>query len=629
MSSNLSCGTEGSTFYVTEGSDSNYAVFIEQLRKIFELGGDNITQRQWHAFIKCYGFYWILPKTLWNFFCREDFFARYRQLSDGSYNQTDWAMILLAAHQSYYHFSFTKYIISFLSEEKCNIDYKLLHNIRDGYQRDITLPHEDIDHSYIQCIKASYSPLPQNITEQYKKSKDLFVKIASLQNDEEKWIQALQETHDDLFVQQNIEFRIGENMDNKMLWEFYISYLKKSNPLAMLHTFSKYCRFRTEDTEMKRRYEEETKIHGRISVSWKNPFHFEIYDPEAISKFHHTIWNSNIQEATFEKIKNGIECKNESIKMYFSTLNMIPQRQLSFKKSFMDYILSKADLCIWQKLYFCCKEFYSKQQFPICYKLILDSPPMTLKYGSLFSEAQKEYKITDFIDQSLKIRVDNNPAAVFPAKRLAVSTYLSVVNSRCSDLLSSFIPKIHICEAKYIEISFQNLTFDEFKFLAKNAVELNMREVSIINSDNGERVTIENLLSAVLNIQFFEISEPIITPNTAEMLSKIKFKNKIQRFMLYFVRDLPEFDAFSAFIKENFSSNCKFGIHFVCQYERNFIDTGLHRFKEIVGKTLREILCPKYVAMEKWCDVDLPNFDNGYEMWPCYIKPIVPGNRFL
>jgi hypothetical protein len=68
MSSNLSGRTVGSTFFVTEGSDSNYAVFIEQLRKIFELEGDNITQRQWHAFIKYFGCYWILPKTLWKFF---------------------------------------------------------------------------------------------------------------------------------------------------------------------------------------------------------------------------------------------------------------------------------------------------------------------------------------------------------------------------------------------------------------------------------------------------------------------------------------------------------------------------------------------------------------------------------
>uniref|UniRef100_A0AC34FZN8 Uncharacterized protein n=1 Tax=Panagrolaimus sp. ES5 TaxID=591445 RepID=A0AC34FZN8_9BILA len=75
-----------------------------------------------------------------------------------------------------------------------------------------------------------YSPPSKDIYDQYKKSKALFEKIMSVEKDEEKWIEALKETNDDLFVQQNVEFRLGNDILNKKLWKLYIAYLKEHNP---------------------------------------------------------------------------------------------------------------------------------------------------------------------------------------------------------------------------------------------------------------------------------------------------------------------------------------------------------------------------------------------------------------
>ena len=58
---------------------------------------------------------------------------------------------------------------------------------------------------------------------------NLYEKIKAVEQDDEKWMNVLEEANDDEFVQNNVEYRLGKDFGNRKLWELYIQFWKSRN----------------------------------------------------------------------------------------------------------------------------------------------------------------------------------------------------------------------------------------------------------------------------------------------------------------------------------------------------------------------------------------------------------------
>uniref|UniRef100_A0AC34G0X1 DUF38 domain-containing protein n=1 Tax=Panagrolaimus sp. ES5 TaxID=591445 RepID=A0AC34G0X1_9BILA len=153
--------------------------------------------------------------------------------------------------------------------------------------------------------------------------------------------------------------------------------------------------------------------------------------------------------------------------------------------------------------------------------------------------------------------IHDNPSTLFPEK-------LFIIRNRITNILSSFIPKIYRCEAKFLEFNDEKLTVKDFEvFTEMGCVEEIIFSCVKIICDDGSFLAFEDIMKRLQNIRIVDISyagDTFYTLQTAHILSDLPFKNKIQNFSLRQVNFQFDPDAFAKFVQKNAASNCQIKI---------------------------------------------------------------------
>uniref|UniRef100_A0A914QL50 Uncharacterized protein n=1 Tax=Panagrolaimus davidi TaxID=227884 RepID=A0A914QL50_9BILA len=315
--------------------------------------------------------------------------------------------------------------------------------------------------------------------------KILYDKIISVEDNSEEWFKALLEVDDVEFVKHNVEYRLGENLNDKILWKLYINFLKEYDFELMLHTYLKYRRYFTEDEEMKTKFEDDVKVYNKKSnVTWKGMKVFELNGIDILKMLISNLRRKNVDLRKELFLAKNIE-KNRKRKafQYFSS-DFAQRQNFSFQKCFINYIFQTSNSYLRQELFKSCKYFYSKYPFPLCYKLSITLPP----------EADDNGNIQNFNDEivkeSLYIQSDGSISNFL---NLHVTDFFNFESS--SEIFKNIFKKIYRCTATAVSILHAkvNLTFNELKFLIGhgNVIYLDLCEIECTNEENGKSVPME------------------------------------------------------------------------------------------------------------------------------------------
>ena len=192
---------------------------------------------------------------------------------------------------------------------------------------------------------------------------------------------------------------------------------------------------------------------------------------------------------------------------------------------------------LYHKLIRCCKYFWIKNPIITLEDLCLDTD----------DNHWETYEINGFEeDQKFKIETLN--------KKLWICEDLSVGDEQNPFLASSLIPKIYRCDLNDLTLSYQRLTFGEFKkFISSGSLEeLCFYETSVKNGD-GTIVPIEKLTELLPKLQRFDYHNvhredgfQSITSETAANLIAIPHFPKIKDFAMEKIPESFDFEAFFA-----------------------------------------------------------------------------------
>uniref|UniRef100_A0A914R046 Uncharacterized protein n=1 Tax=Panagrolaimus davidi TaxID=227884 RepID=A0A914R046_9BILA len=98
----------------------------------------------------------------------------------------------------------------------------------DSLIKSLQYPNCDIDDIWTLYEFESCTFPTKNIVETYQKMRNLYLKIKELEESNVfEWFNALIEVEDDEFMIQNVEFRLGKDLTNKLLWKLYIKFWEK------------------------------------------------------------------------------------------------------------------------------------------------------------------------------------------------------------------------------------------------------------------------------------------------------------------------------------------------------------------------------------------------------------------
>uniref|UniRef100_A0AC34G1Y4 Uncharacterized protein n=1 Tax=Panagrolaimus sp. ES5 TaxID=591445 RepID=A0AC34G1Y4_9BILA len=303
----------------------------------------------------------------------------------------------------------------------------------------------------------------------------------------------LREAEDDEFICHNVEYRLGSNLLDKHLWKLYIEFLRERNPKEMLQIYSKYCRFFIGDSEVKKKYRQEAAEFGPVKVRWENLFDFELMDNKNESSDVEGYGDEIVKPELFEKITSSSIDTVKNLDVVFC--DSCFHQHFSFSNPLIRYILDSANHIILRKLYQSCKYFYTKKRVPICYRLEVSPyviPQESMRTFNCFTETF--HSTLSFNNYSM-------------LDKFYVTTVLRSINyeSNNSRLLSNIISRFYQCDAKYITISDQNLSFEELQFLIGhgNVIKLDCQNVKIEYSEN-QPVILEDIMALLPNIKILQ-----------------------------------------------------------------------------------------------------------------------------
>uniref|UniRef100_A0AC34FAT0 Uncharacterized protein n=1 Tax=Panagrolaimus sp. ES5 TaxID=591445 RepID=A0AC34FAT0_9BILA len=521
--------------------DPSYRLLLHELESVLPQIEEDWKKGIESEIFKKFSFNYMTPKELW-----EKYYNTKKDDLDKKHN-----IVKHRVYSSVYHFYYKADRFYNLTKLNKIMDKDKARDATDGYvtPEDLFYPHNMLDINFTVFEKEADSTMPPKSVKAFQKMKDLYKKIKSFDGqDDEKWFYAVLETDDFEFVQQNVEFKLGEDLANKKLWHLYINYVKEHNCSYLLQIYARYCRFFLDDEKMKQEYQEAASKFGEVKVSWKNPFDFEVYaeaewikySPDALFKFSTLLSHTS-------KSKSPPAC-------YFNHQSMASQ-QLPFLSTLIDYIVKKSNARVLQKLNNSCKYFYHRYRIPVCYKL---------KISPKFPQT----KDVEYCNESVELR------RILPFKNHMQRIYVSTVFNFCKNniySLSNIIPLMYRCDAKYISIKHQVLTLADFKFLVGNGnvIDLEFSTVTINTSDspNVKRDTVlklEEILEANPKLQYLRMKDVPYSSQTAQKLSQLSFVNKFQHFELSSAENiLLEPNALAEFVKNNMASNGFIKIEFI------------------------------------------------------------------
>uniref|UniRef100_A0AC34GA89 FTH domain-containing protein n=1 Tax=Panagrolaimus sp. ES5 TaxID=591445 RepID=A0AC34GA89_9BILA len=146
--------------------------------------------------------------------------------------------------------------------------------------------------------------------------------------------------------------------------------------------------------------------------------------------------------------------------------------------------------------------------------------------------------------------------------KVFISTVLSV-NYFKNGALSNFISRLYRCTAKYVDISKQNLTFNELKFLIGHGDVIEIK-LSSVKDQNGNPFKFEDIIPFIPKIQKLHIVDIVYSSVISQFLLDFSFKNKIERFEFGDAEILPDPAEFVEFILKN--SSPFYSSHFTLYY---------------------------------------------------------------
>uniref|UniRef100_A0A914QVN0 F-box domain-containing protein n=1 Tax=Panagrolaimus davidi TaxID=227884 RepID=A0A914QVN0_9BILA len=138
----------------------------------------------------------------------------------------------------------------------------------------------------------------------------------------------------------------------------------------------------------------------------------------------------------------------------------------------------------------CCKYFQDFPEFPYF----------------VVKEVQYGFKRDNWLFQTLDGKVyfyEGTQGIENIGKKLWITEIL--VLSAFPKIVSCIIPKIAVCDIKSLSLQFQNLAFNEFKYLTAsgNVIDIFLRE-STIKYENDEQVFIDLIFKCVPNVETFK-----------------------------------------------------------------------------------------------------------------------------
>uniref|UniRef100_A0A914Q0V9 DUF38 domain-containing protein n=1 Tax=Panagrolaimus davidi TaxID=227884 RepID=A0A914Q0V9_9BILA len=130
--------------------------------------------------------------------------------------------------------------------------------------------------------------------------------------------------------------------------------------------------------------------------------------------------------------------------------------------------------------------------------------------------------------------------------------------------MSKLIPRLYRCDAKYIYIGDQELSFNELEFLIGRGevVDLDIEESDIRNENNGF-IELEKIMALLPNIKWLQLPPIKTTMNTGFELTKLNFNAKIVQFDILNIHGEPlnanrnekRFKCYLSFYEEDFNAD--------------------------------------------------------------------------
>uniref|UniRef100_A0A914Q8I2 Uncharacterized protein n=1 Tax=Panagrolaimus davidi TaxID=227884 RepID=A0A914Q8I2_9BILA len=423
------------------------------------------------------------------------------------------------------------------------IDYQ--YENRDAYERDIGYPHDNLE-EYFRHFERLASCIPsKKVIKRYEEMKDLYLKIKAAEDNVHEWFKLLLEVEDVDFVKDNVEFRLGKDYFDVQLWKLYIGFLKQNGEYKrLIQTYSKYCRFFLDDLDMLKKYKNDMIEYGPINLPWYNFYVFEV--------------QNGVEEAEEISVEPEAALPFDSsiCSRFYATYFF---QSFSLPGPVILYMLNNANHRVLRQLFSSCKYFFVKQPTPICYRLETES-----KIG--------------FYNEMLLLDDSANPDLYLKNTYITGCILISVFNT---SFLSSIIPRLSCCEAKYVDIQFQNLSFDELKLLIQHGGVIDLCAVDCeIKDAEGEYIDLEKIMAFLPNIQFFVMNSIKVNKKTGHALSNMKFNAKLSYFSIRRICGEP-FDP-NEFLKYCIANKAEL-LHLTVDFNEEFDADFVKNFGEILS----------------------------------------------
>uniref|UniRef100_A0AC34GYK3 F-box domain-containing protein n=1 Tax=Panagrolaimus sp. ES5 TaxID=591445 RepID=A0AC34GYK3_9BILA len=428
--------------------------------------------------------------------------------------------------------------------------------LADKIKQALSYPHSNLKDVY-QCYREfSGAPVTKEIREMFEYSFLLYMNIQDSQRSVTKWFNAVLETEDDRFIIQNIEYKLAELPNTVTLWRHYIQWLRGKNKKAALEVYFRYRRLFLDDTTM----DSEMGLH-----TFRSSF--------AEHRYLHKMKFKKCHQAA----KPNSSPAQNSITFYFTSESQSFQR-FDFPTSVIDAIIKYSSPEILQKLYQSSKYFFNKVRKVLCHTLFIGNT----------------YKVRYF---QHSLAVDEKYLDCQGLNNLRVGNAVVVRNHFRQDLLSTIIPKLDSCVAKFIRIHAQTLSVSDYEFLTNsgNVEKIVLSEVTIKESD-GTLISLEKLLKPLSKAIHIEI--PIktkITSETALKLAKMKRQSHFDLLQFFISAPLSP-KGFIKFLTENAAKNSCVKIHFDESLSHDYTDF----FLPTIEHAVEQFSCKYGTAMPKF-----------------------------
>uniref|UniRef100_A0AC35GTR1 Uncharacterized protein n=1 Tax=Panagrolaimus sp. PS1159 TaxID=55785 RepID=A0AC35GTR1_9BILA len=200
----------------------------------------------------------------------------------------------------------------------------------------------------------------------------------------------------------------------------------------------------------------------------------------------------------------------------------ISRQNWSLPDSIICYILMNPNSAkFYQKLVQSCKYFFIKNS-------ILVISRANFKY-------ENEWKIE--IEEKW-INLNNFLSKIWITEKMFIDNR----DSGKSEVISTLIPKIYNNETKRFEIWHQNLSINNFIFLASKCENIILHDVTILN-ENGSIVTLDEIIETLLNAKKFEYHFSTISSNaivTSTIIQKLVETPQFQNLFYFRLANSPE-----------------------------------------------------------------------------------------